>query len=70
MKVYFQLKVCLKEIAEEENSVGSDEMLVVRIWTYGWFYRSGLMEQIKALASTERSCLDQDRFFLYPASLL
>jgi hypothetical protein len=57
MKVDAQLKACLEEIGEEEDSC-PDETLVILIWSYDWLYRSGLFEQIKELASTALSWFD------------
>lgn len=59
MKVDAQLKACLEEIGEEEGSC-LDETLVTLIWSYDWLYRSGLFEQVKALASTALSWFDLD----------
>jgi hypothetical protein len=59
LKVDAQLKACLEEIGEEE-CCGSDEALVTLLWSYDWLYRSGVLEQVKALASTALSWFELD----------
>jgi hypothetical protein len=57
LQVTSALKSCLEQLGEEEGAT-LDETLVTLLWTYDWFYRSGLCEQVKALASTALSCFE------------
>jgi hypothetical protein len=60
IEVDSQVMECLDEIGEEEGHDSLDETLVSLMWVYGWLSRSGLFEQLKALASTAVSPLDLD----------
>lgn len=57
LKVKPQIKVCLEEIQEEEGDACLDETLALLIWTYGWLWRRGMLDQITSLTSTALSCL-------------
>jgi telomere resolvase len=57
-----QLKTCLDEIGEEQNTINVEDTLTTLIWAYGWLYRSGLFEQLKTLASTLVSSFDLDEY--------
>jgi hypothetical protein len=54
-----ELKSSLEQLGKEEGAT-LEETLVTLLWTYDWFYRSGLCEQVKALASTALSCFELD----------